>query len=254
MSYNQEYLIDQLDLSLRGELSGDARQQILQDPQQISDWQILQLAVMAVREAGLNDQVAAVRKSWKAGQVSVTRPQQAVVRTMYRNVLRVAACVFILAVGVSVYKYSTVNASSVYAKYYSSYDLNTARGLTVIDPVEKAYRGKNWQEVIQQFDGLKEKNNKSYFLTGMASLELKQYQVAIPLFSKVLENNARSAEGYFQDESEYYLALSYLGAGKSAEAIKILKKIKADRNHLYHASVENMSGIDLGIVDYKAGK
>jgi tetratricopeptide (TPR) repeat protein len=254
MSDKLEYLIDQLDLSLRGEMSEAAKQQIPDDQQLAGEWQTLQVAVAAISEAGLHDQVAAVRKSWKSEQVVNIQPRQAVVRTMYRNVLRVAACVLLIAVGVSVYKYSTVNASSVYDKYYTSYDLNTTRSVTSIDPLEKAYRGKNWLEVINQFNSLQEKNNKSYFLTGMANLELKNYQAAIPLFSKVLENNTKSAEGYFQDESEYYLAMSYIGAGKTPEAVTILKKIKADKNHLYHAVVENMSGIDLSIIDYKSGK
>jgi len=252
MSENQEYLIDQLDLSLRGEISREASQQILNDEQLTSEWRVLQVAVSAVREAGLNDQVAAVRNAWKAGQGSKAKPQQAVVRSIYQNVLRVAACVLLLAVGISVYKFSTVNTSSVYGKYYSSYDLNTTRSAEAIDPLEKAYRGKNWQDVINQFNGLPVKTNKSFFLTGMANLELKNYQAAIPLFSKVLENNSNAKEAYFQDESEYYLAMSYLGAGKTPEAIVILKKIKSDKNHLYHAVAENMSGIDLSIIEYKS--
>jgi tetratricopeptide (TPR) repeat protein len=108
--------------------------------------------------------------------------------------------------------------------------------------------------VINQFNGLRMKNNKSYFLAGMADMELKNQAAAVPLFEQIIANNRQSGENYFQDEAEYYLAMAYLGSNAPAKAIVLLRKIKGDKDHLYNRVVNEMSWLDLNIVEYKNGK
>jgi hypothetical protein len=62
------------------------------------------------------------------------------------------------------------------------------------------------------------------------------------------------ATAIFQDETEYYLAMSYLANSEAAQALPILEKIKADKNHLYNERVENISSIDLKVLDLKSDK
>ena len=86
----------------------------------------------------------------------------------------------------------------------------------------------------------------------MANLELKDYAEAIEKFKQVLAENNRSGSDLFQDEAEYYLAMSYLANNEAEEALPIIERIKADKNHLYHQVIGKMSSLDLRIIQHKA--
>jgi hypothetical protein len=248
-----QLLIDHLDNSLEGKDSPGMEQRIGSDAEAAQEWVYIRLAVEAVQETGLYEQVGTVRSAWQAQQ-SATKPTGAVVHTIYRNMLRAAACIFIITSGAALYKYTTTSSAGVYQKYYSSYALNTSRGATAQDAQEQAYTDKNWTEVLSLFDKTKGKSNKSYFIAGMADLELKKYDDAISKFQHIIASNVLSGGDYFQDEAEFYLAMSWLGRGDANEALPLLEKIKANKGHLYHAVAVKMSSLDLGIIKYKSGK
>lgn len=254
MSDNTTYLIDQLDLSLRGEANPAFDDKLKQDAALAEEWNTLQVALATIREAGLREQVEAVAKEYRSERKQSLSKQPAKIIQMNRMVFRVAASIVLLLAISGIYKYSTVSSSGFYADHFSAYELSATRGGETSDQLEKAYRAKNWQEVIAQFEGLSKKDNKAFFLTGQANLELKNYAIAIPLFEQVLANNASGADQYFHDEAEYYLALTYIGNNEAGKAIPILEKIKADKDHLYNRVVEEMSGIDLKIIRYKANR
>lgn len=254
MTDNTTYLIDQLDRSLRGEANPSFEDKLKQDPALAEEWNALQVALATIREAGLREQVEAVAKEYSAEKLATQPKQPAKVISMNRMVFRVAASLVLLLAVTAIYKYSAVNSSSFYADHFTAYEMSTTRGGENSDQLEKAYREKNWQEVITQFNGLGKKDNKALFLTGQANLELKSYSSAIPLFNQVLANNASGADQYFHDESEYYLALSYIGNNESVKALPILEKIKSDKNHLYNRVVTDMSWVDLKIIRYKSDK
>ncbi|HYC27171.1 MAG TPA: tetratricopeptide repeat protein, partial [Chitinophagaceae bacterium] len=86
---------------------------------------------------------------------------------------------------------------------------------------------------------------------GAAYLELNQPAKAAGMFSQLLENNQRTQSNYFQDEAEYYLAVSYIGNNDASKAIPILRKIRADKGHLYHDKAEKVSMLDLQILSWK---
>lgn len=249
MSDKQEQLIDRLDESLRGNSS--AEMEVHADPETAREWHYLHLAVEAIQDAGLQEQVAAVKTSWLAQQSEAAKPSGAVVRSLYRNILRVAACIFILSGGAAVYKYTSTTSSGVFGKYYSSYNLSATRGAGVQDALEQAYANKDWASVVSLFGTVKEKDNKSYFLTGMADLELKRYDDAIDKFQHVIAANVRTGGEYFQDEAEFYLAMSWIARNDVNEAMPLLEKIKANKNHLYYETVSKMSFRDLRIIQYK---
>ncbi|MFI5152245.1 MAG: tol-pal system YbgF family protein [Chitinophagales bacterium] len=251
---HSEFLIDQLDHFIQTGDQSLVQSQIVENKDLAEEWAELQIAVLAIRESGLNDQVSAIRNEFKTGSSAQAKKPAGIVRTMYKNTLRVAASIIILLGAATVYKYATVNSVAFYRDHYTSYALSTSRGAENINPMEKAYRDKDWNAVINQFNTATDKNVKSMFLTAMASLELKNYGSAIDLFNQVLEKDKQSAESYFHDEAEYYLALSYLGDHQTGKAIELLKRIKADPNHLYYQPVNRMSWIDLRIIEYKGSK
>ncbi|HEY4290337.1 MAG TPA: hypothetical protein VGN00_24725 [Puia sp.] len=260
---NTNTLIDHLDESFTAtpdsvspEASAAMQRLIAEDEDTAREWLYLQLAVDSVQDAGLREQVAIIRKQWEeAGEEKITAENTGgVVRSLYRNMMRVAACAVLVAGGACIFKYVRLSSSSLYSEYYTSYELNTSRGGTSRDAIEKAYTAKNWSGVLALFSSGKDRSNKTDFLAGLADLELKKFDDAIAHFEQIIASNSHSGGDYFEDEAEYYLAISWLAKDKVNEAMPILEKIKADKDHLYHDKVEKMSFTDLRLVQYKENK
>ncbi|HMH23049.1 MAG TPA: hypothetical protein VK563_14795 [Puia sp.] len=246
-------LIDHLDKSLLGKGSIELDLMIGNDRELAGEWNYLQLAVATIQDAGLHEQVLAVRKKW-SNQQSVDTQFKTPVFNMYRKAMRIAAFLLVLAGSAAIYKYNSTSSDGLYNQYYASYDLSTNRAAGVQDALELAYNNKNWAEVITLFNTANERSHKLYFLAGMADLELKIYGGAIEKFQQIVAENAQSHTDYFQDEAEYYLAMSLLASNKADQAMPILEKIKADKGHLYHQIVTKMSFTDLNIVQFKDRK
>jgi len=82
-------------------------------------------------------------------------------------------------------------------------------------------------------------------------MELKKYNDAIVLFKSLMHSNATAEEPLFQDESEYYLAMSYLATGQAGLAMPFFDKIKSDPHHLFYKRVKEMSAPDMLILRAK---
>jgi tetratricopeptide (TPR) repeat protein len=248
-----EQLVDQFDKTFSDKGSGEPDPLFLSDAEAAREWNYLRMAVEGVQETGLYEQIESVRTQWMAQQAMASSPASsgAVIRNISRIAMRVAACILILAGGTAVYKYMSTSASHIYSEYTLPYDLNTSRGVAARDEMDEAYRNKNWTAVTELFNKKKDKNNKTYFLAGMAALESKRYDDAIGMFQQVIAANTQSGGDYFEDEAEFYLAMSWLARNEVKEAMPLLDKIRADKNHLYHDVVVRMSTLDLRIAQYK---
>lgn len=250
----EQILIDHLDRVLAGETSTETAMLIENDETLAKEWRTILFAVEGIREAGLYEKVSNVKKQYQAQQNFVSKPAGGVIRSFYRNTIRVAACLFVLIGATAIYKYNTVNPGNIFNESFSSYELNTSRSADTQDEIETAYRAKNWKQVIALANTTNTKTAKTFFLSAMSSMELKNYTDAISSFKNVLDSNTKSGETIFQDETEYYLALSYLANNNGAEAMPLLTKIRNDRNHLFYEKANKLSGLDLKILDYKSGK
>ena len=177
--------------------------------------------------------------------------QKPVVRSIVRNIVRIAAAVILLIGTLVVYKFATVNADDFYTRHYTVYELPTTRSGAETPAIETAYRNADWNAVINVFNSIPAKGNRDHFLAGIAALELKQFPQAIERFTQILNNNSANNDNLFQDESEYYLALAYIANNEIAKASALLDKIKADSNHLYREKAENISGTDFKILELK---
>ena len=259
----KNFLIDHLDESLRGKATASLEDIVGNDPEAEKEWDYFCLAVDAVREAGLYQQVGAARAAWKAESESTQQATTnaelpaasgAKVRTLYRYTLRAAACILIVAGSASIYKYVSVNSGSLYDRYYSGYTFGATRGAGDTDPLVEAYEAKDWNTVRQLAATTKTRTNQTDFLAGMACLEQKQYDEAISHFEQIIAVNTHAGTNYYQDEAEYYLAISWLAHRSVNEAMPILEKIRADQHHKYHEKVEKMSFFDLRLAQYKENK
>ncbi|HET6255773.1 MAG TPA: hypothetical protein VFE32_16980 [Puia sp.] len=257
MVLNREQLIDHLDSTRLGQGPADVDARIAADPETSQEWQQLCLAADAVEQAALYEKVSTVRANWMehrsdATTAAAAQPGGGVVRSISRIALRAAAVILVIGTSAAIYKYTVTSSSGMYSAYYTSYDLNTSRGATSAqDEMEAAYKAKNWTGVDSAFKKKKVKDNKSYFLEGMADMEAKRYDEAIGMFQQVMAANSLAGSDYFEDESEFYLAMAWLARNDVKEAMPLLEKIKADKTHLYHDVVVRMSSLDLRIAAYK---
>ncbi|HEX3935420.1 MAG TPA: hypothetical protein VHW43_12120 [Puia sp.] len=265
-------LVDHLDENRTNRLSASPKQLIDQDPEATQEWYYLNLAVDAVRHTGLHEQVSTVRESLLSEpQVRITesfiavpanQPTQtsnqkasgAIIRTLGKYTFRAAAGILVIASSTVIYKYVTVSSTSLYDRYFGAYSLNTSRGETTDPPVVQAYNAKNWNTVLSLAGTAGAKDNQIEFLAGMADLQLNRCDDAITHFEQIIAANAQASSDYYQDEAEYYLAISWLACQKVNQAMPILEKIKADPHHQYHQKVANMSFFDLRLAQYKENK
>ena len=259
-------LVDQLDEKLTGSSLDGLERLIAEDPEAAQEWYYLNLAVDAVKDHGLYEEVSAIRESWKMEEQTgsphdVSTPQLpaatasgAIVRSFNRYGLRAAAIILVVMSSTILYKYLSISSASLYDRYYSGYALNTARGSGSGQPIEKAFNAKDWNTVISLAATAREKDNQTEFLAGMASLEEKRYDDAITHFEQVIAVNTHAGTDVYQDEAEYYLAISWLADKKVNQAMPILEKIKADPHHQYHDKVAKMSFFDLRLAQYKENK
>jgi hypothetical protein len=255
MVMNREQLIDHFDSTHFGKGSVDIDTRISEDPETALEWNQLRLAVNAVEQAAIYEQVNTARTEWLTRQSvanqSPAAGSGAIIRSFSRTALRAAAVILVVGASAAIYKYTVTGSSGLYSAYCTPYELNTTRGAVAPDAMEEAYKSKNWAAVTDGFRKKKVKDNKTYFLAGMADLETKKYDDAIGMFQQVMAANSLSGSDYFEDEAEFYLAMSWLARNDVREAMPLLDKIRADKTHQYHDVVVKMSSLDLRIAEYK---
>jgi hypothetical protein len=253
---NELLLINYLDRTLEEREMREMEALISSDPETRKQWQYLQLAVEAVEYAALYDQVAAVKENFKTiqpAEVITASPKKGLMIRM-RPILRVAAIFVLVFAGVGSWKYFTTSATQVYQQTFITYTLPTTRGQATITGIEQAYRLQNWTNVIAALNNSSLTDNKALFLAGMAHLQLHNYAEANMLFEQVRANNAETGDDYFQDEAEFYGALSNLASNNTKQAILLLQQIQGNAKHLYHEQASRIGNIDMQILKIKGNR
>jgi hypothetical protein len=244
-----ELLVDYLDEKLSPEERSEIENMVQQDTGTASDLEYLKLAIETVRLNAINKKVIAVRRSLNTTINEQAPKSHVIVRQMYRTGLRIAAILVLLFGSAALYKYISVSNQSVYKNQFIPYELSNMRGSEDHNPEADAYRNKNWNLVIELYGNDKIKSNKSNFLAAMAELQLSHYTQAEILFQNVLDSESKDSS--FQEDAEYYCALTYLMDHRESKGIGMLNKIKADTSHRYYPLASGISGVDLKIIELK---
>jgi hypothetical protein len=249
MRPTNEILIDYLDRQLSGEETTRVDSMIKKDKAFATEMQYLKLAIDTVRLNSINEKVSAVRRAFENNPAHKKTPENAVIRSMYKISMRIAAILILLFGSALLYKYLTVSDQTIYNKQFSGYELSNSRGQEVRDAEIEAYRNKNWSEVIAVYNTENIKSNKATFLAAMAEMQMNQYSRSVNLFEEIL--NAKAGDDSFREETEYYLSLAYLMNHQENKSIQLLNKIKADTGHTYYPLASKIPYIDLKIIQLK---
>jgi hypothetical protein len=246
---NNQILIDYLDNQLSTEEAVQVENMVKKDIQVASELAYLKLALETVRLDAINEKVSAMRQSYNKAENGAENPAPAIIRSMYKISMRIAA-IIVLFIGIAIiYKYISVDSLAVYNKQFTGYELSNTRGQEIHDAEVEAYQNKNWNGVIAVYNAENNQSNRSVFLAAMAEMQLNQFPQAVTLFENIL--NTKSGDNSFLEEAEYYVSLAYLMNHEENKSIQMLDKIKADTGHTYYPLVSKMSRIDLKIIELK---
>jgi hypothetical protein len=161
-------------------------------------------------------------------------------RKRIRYAVAIAASI-ILVVGIyMVYNFVTLSSEKVYNANYQAYELANMRGESITEtPMEKAFRQKQYKQVLALHKKNTSETTKEKFLSGVSAMELDNNAQAINFFKSVKAENELTGKNDFGDEADYFLALTYIRNKDYDYALELLKTIKDDPAHLYNKKVTN---------------
>lgn len=154
-------------------------------------------------------------------------------------VMRIAASIIFMIGGWFAYQYNSTSSSKLYTEMYQPYNVNTDRGMGEIKThnMIQEFKEMNYLAVIKTFESLGGSNNREKFLAAIAYHETGKYQESANVLSKILLYNKETKTRLYNDEAEFYLALSYLKMKDAASAEPLLEAIRNNPNHTFHERV-----------------
>ena len=158
-----------------------------------------------------------------------------------KTVISCAAISFLFMSGsCALYLYINANPQKLFSKNYRRYERRIMRGSSVRSPLKEAYTDGKMDSVIWDFKNLNSPIPEEYLLAGIAYLEKNQPEKAIETFKMLILTNLNSKTDYFEDDAEYYLAMSYLDNQESEKALPLFEKINADPENRYYEDVSKL--------------
>ncbi len=139
----------------------------------------------------------------------------------------------------ALYHYMTLSPKKIFRENYQPYELHVMRGFSENTPLKEAYKKGHMDSVIWDFNSLNSPQPEEYLLAGIAFLESRQPTKAIEMFKIMIQKNAQSKTDYFEDDAEYYLAMSYLNNQQPDMAMPIFEKIYANSDNPYNSNVSD---------------
>jgi tetratricopeptide (TPR) repeat protein len=206
---------------------------------------------LAVRQYGLRNTLRSVHaQAMAARQPVAVEPAvadvpvpPARVRPLWHQASRIAASVIILLIAFVAFQFFTLSADRL-TQGQEMYVAQTSRGGEADErkaQLQTAYVQGDYRQFIQLYESQPAVSgtgqNETNLMAGNAYLALNQPQQAEACFRKIQSANANSAEKPFEEDAEYYLAISLLKQNRIAEAEPLFAQIRQNAHHPYHSQV-----------------
>lgn len=233
-----EKLVQYMDGELTGAEKESLEQLLVTDQVLQEELQSLKETRETIKQFGLKEKVAGIHKQMMDELQTPVRKIRSS-RRILRYSMAVAASLVLLIGGYLAWNFYSLSSNKVFSANYHSFELTTMRDndTAQMSPVEKAYRAKNYKEVIILSEQLSTVPVKEAFLAAVSYVEQGNNTKAIERFKKVISANESSGMIFMKDEAEYYLALTYIRNKDFDFALELLRKIKEDPNHTYYKQV-----------------
>jgi tetratricopeptide (TPR) repeat protein len=231
-----DLLIQYLDGELSGEELESFEKKLAESEVLRGELENLALAKQAVRRYGLKNEISLIHGEMIEDMKTKTLPRSPVRKMIFQYAFRVAAILIVLIGLSAVYQYLTVTPDKLFTENFHVFDLHETRGATGTN-IENAYKKDDMEAVLLEFRQLKNPQAGDFFLAGNAFLTTHQPAKAVEAFDSVRQINQSHKTHIFEEDAEYYLALSYLANKEPARAYPIFEKIHADAAHPYNKEV-----------------
>ena len=153
-------------------------------------------------------------------------------RRIVRYSVAVAASILLIFVCIVGYNFYRLSPGRLFAENYTPYELTTTPDDSIESKIEKAYREKNYAEVIK-LNANSVLSVKDIFLTAISFLETDDPARAISNFQVVIADLKGEKNYVLKDAAEYYLALAYLKNNDYDQAIELMDMIHDNSSHSY---------------------
>ena len=153
------------------------------------------------------------------------------------KILYSAAAFSLLLAVFAGYLYQKATPLKLFSENYQHYNRHILRGSSSFSALEDAYSNGDMDSVISAFKNTNTLVPEEYLLAGIAYLEKKQPKKAIATLKLMIQKNLESNSDFFQEDAEYYLAMSYLDNQEPEKAMPIFKNIQADKENRYNSLV-----------------
>ena len=233
-----ELLIQYLDGDLDEAQAAGIKNKLDQDELAREELNNLRMAKEAVAAYGKRNRVGLIHKEMMEELKTESPARGGVVKSILRYSLRIAAILILAAGSFFSYQYFSATPEKLFSQNFTSFTIHETRGADT-SALTEAYQQNNMPGVIEQFKLLQQPKADDYFLTGNAFLNTLQPAKAIDAFVTMEQKNKINNTHYYEEDMEYYLAMSYLAANEVDKALPLLKKINADINHPYHQHVSD---------------
>jgi tetratricopeptide (TPR) repeat protein len=250
---NSDLLVDYIDnnLSLEEKIKVEA---MLQNDETIqTELDNLVLAKNAIEYYGIRKQVRLIHQNMMANNAEEQpiKKEKGIIRSMVKWSIRIAASLLIVMLGLGVYQYATITSDKLFDENYSAYTISVTRGEVSETFMEKAFQEKKYEAVIAAFLNVKDATQKESFIAGHAYLETKNYEKANEAYNAVLLKNKATQQTIFNDDAQYFLAMSYLKNKKINLAKPIFENINNTSTHLYNDKVSSTFMRNLKLLSWK---
>lgn len=205
------------------------------------------IAAIAVDQLGVLNSIKRARKNFEATADapirSLVNPEAAEVPVRSINWINRAAAVaavFVAALGLwTVFTIGGYSTEQMYADLNEPYTLNTVRSSNTImegDMVD-AFRSGNYEKVIALYQGGTTYTSREMFFSGYSFMQMEDFTSAAVNFEKLLQNNAANGQLLYNDDAEYYLAVSRMRIGNYESAYDLSRRIYDTPAHTYNSSI-----------------
>jgi hypothetical protein len=231
-----ELLIQYLDGELEGDTLEEVRMRITNDPSLSHELENLRSAQQVVKGYGLRQEISNIHLEMMR-ELKSQQTKKAPVITMVKKVFRVAASIIVIAGLISFIQYVNLSSRKLFESAFQSYVPPATRGSGDHSNLEEFYKQHQMGKVADSFAVMNNPSVKDYFYAANASLAEHNASKAIKLFRSAERKNVQMGTHIFEDDTEYYLAMSFLENNRPAEALPLFEKIHSEKQHLYNDKV-----------------
>ena len=210
----------------------------------INELQAHRTAAAAIQRNAVINQVSDVHKTFfekrKGQEKNSAQDSGRVIKRSFRYWWSAAAILIAIPALAFLFVYATNTSDRLFASQYQAYKMNVDRipGTVSNETIIRNYQDGKYNEVVKNYGKLASQSVKDKMVAAFAYMELNNYEAAIPLLDGVIRSNGITGNKLYQDEAEYYLALSYLKANRIEQSYQLFNKIYADDEHTFNGRVD----------------